>query len=65
MFYGASSLVILGAYRGIHKEAVKKFLLSKVNWKCMFLQFLDKLYFPSTIDFYGFKVYTSILNLLF
>ena len=27
----------------------------------MFLQFLDKFYFPSSIDLYGFKVFTSIL----
>ena len=27
----------------------------------MFLQFLDKFCFPSSIDLYGFKVFTSIL----
>ena len=31
----------------------------------MFLQFLDKFYFPSSIDLYGFKVFTSILNSCF
>ena len=47
------------------KEAVKKFLLSKIDWECMFLQFLDTFCFPSSIDLYGFKVYTSFLNYCF
>ena len=37
------------------KVAVKKFLLSKIGWQCMFLQFLNQFYFPYSIDLYGFK----------
>ena len=38
------------------KVAVKKFLLSKID---------SKFYFTSSIDLYGFKVFTSILNYCF
>ena len=31
----------------------------------MFLQFLDKFCFPSSINLYGFKVFTFILNYCF
>ena len=31
----------------------------------MFLQFLDKFYFPSSLDLYGFKVLTPIFDYCF
>ena len=47
------------------KVAVKEFLLSKIDWECMFIQYLDKFYFPSFIDLYGFKVFTPIFHYCF
>ena len=44
--------------------AIKKFLLSMIDWSRLFLQYLDKFYFPFIIDICGLRYLSPFFIIL-